>query len=460
MPFHSRPTSLRLPSRLHIPALLFILFIGLAWRAVPASAGVFDPESFTLDNGMQVVVVPNHRAPIVTHMVWYKVGAADEAAGESGNAHFLEHLMFKGTKTLAPGEFSRIIQLNGGRENAFTSQDYTAYFQTVARDRLETMMKHEADRMTNLVLTDEVVLPERDVVIEERRSRTDNNPGAKLHETMQAALYLNHPYRLPVIGWQHEIEALNTETALAFYRKWYAPNNAILIVAGDVTAEEVRPLAEKYYGVIPFKAVPERNRTEEPPQTSARRVIHESARVRQPSLSINYLAPSYRSGESQHAYALQVLDEVLSGGSTSRLYKSLVVEKKLAVSVGSRYSASALDLSDFNFYASPQPGVEMEGLEAALRKEIDAVLENGITAKELASAKRRKRAGLVYARDDLGTAPRVIGTSLATGRTIEEIENWPDLIDAVTLEQVLAAARAVFRDDSSVTGLLLPKPTS
>ncbi len=460
MPPTLRSTPLRLPSWLQVLALSFAVLSAIVWMAGQAAARVFDPETFTLDNGMQVVVVPNHRAPIVTHMVWYKVGAADESAGESGNAHFLEHLLFKGTKTLAPGEFSQIIQLNGGRENAFTSQDYTAYFQTIARDRLEIMMKHEADRMTNLVLTDEVVASERDVVVEERRSRTDNNPSAKLFETMQAALYLNHPYRLPVIGWQHEIEALNTETALAFYRKWYAPNNAILIVAGDVTAEEVRPLAEKYYGVIPARDVPERVRIEEPPQTSARRVIHESPRVRQPLLAVTYLAPSYRRGATEHAYALQVLDEVLSGGSTSRLYKSLVVDKKLAVSVGSRYSASALDLSDFNFYASPQPGVELETLEAALRAEIDAVLKDGITAKELASAKRRKRAESVYARDNLGTAPRIIGISLATGRTIEEIESWPDLIDGVTLEQVLAAARAVFRDESSVTGLLLPKPTS
>jgi zinc protease len=456
----SRATSLKSPFDLRILALAALVFGAALNVSAPAFARVFDPETFTLDNGMQVVVVPNHRAPIVTHMVWYKVGAADESAGESGNAHFLEHLMFKGTRTLAPGEFSRIIQQNGGRENAFTSQDYTAYFQTVARDRLEIMMEHEADRMTNLVLTDEVVLPERDVVIEERRSRTDNNPSAKLRETMQATLYLNHPYRLPVIGWQHEIEALNTETALAFYRKWYAPNNAILIVAGDVTAAEVRPLAEKYYGVIPARSVPERQRVTEPLQTSARTVTHESARVRQPAVSINYIAPSYRGGDSQHAYALQILDEILSGGSTSRLYRSLVVEQKLAVSVGSGYSATALDLSDFDFYASPAPGVEIERLEAALRAEIAAVLENGISEKELVSAKRRKRADSVYARDDLGTAPRIIGMSLATGRSIEEIENWPDLIDAVTIEQVTAAARAVFRDESSVTGYLLPKPTS
>ena len=208
----------------------------------PVSGGearVFDPEAFTLDNGLQVVVITNRRAPIVTHMVWYKVGAADEAPGESGNAHFLEHLMFKGTDTLGPGEFSRIIALNGGQENAFTSYDYTAYYQTVARDRLEIVMQHEADRMTNLRLTDDVVLPERDVILEERRSRVENEPARKLQEMMQATLYLNHPYRIPVIGWAHEIKQLNTETALAFYRRWYAPNNAILVVAGDITAQEL-----------------------------------------------------------------------------------------------------------------------------------------------------------------------------------------------------------------------------
>ena len=246
--------------RRDIPFARSFLGLGLAGLVISAlstaQARVFDPESFMLDNGLQVVVITNRRAPIVTHMVWYKVGAADEAAGESGNAHFLEHLMFKGTKTLAPGEFSRIIAKNGGRENAFTGHDFTGYHQTVARDRLEIVMKYEADRMANLVLTDEVVLPERDVILEERRSRVDNDPGSKLQEMVRATLFLNHPYRIPVIGWEHEINELSTETALGFYKRWYAPNNAILVVAGDVTAAEVRPLAEKYYGKVakrPFR---------------------------------------------------------------------------------------------------------------------------------------------------------------------------------------------------------------
>ncbi len=235
----------------HKAAVLLLAALGLAAIAAPkAEAGVFDPETFTLDNGLKVVVVTNRRAPIVTHMIWYRVGAADEAPGESGLAHFLEHLMFKGTKNTEPGEFTRIVAENGGVQNAFTSYDYTAYFQTVARDRLEIMMRYEADRMTNLQLTDEIVDPERQVVLEERRSRVGNNPSSQLWEQANATLFLNHPYRVPVIGWEHEIKQLSTEGALAFYRKWYAPNNAVLVVAGDVTAEDVRPLAEKYYGPI------------------------------------------------------------------------------------------------------------------------------------------------------------------------------------------------------------------
>ena len=320
------------------PMLWTVLMLGAALAvSAGARAEVFNPETFTLDNGMDVVVIPNRRAPIVQHMVWYKVGAADEPVGKSGTAHFLEHLLFKGTERMAPGRFSEIVAENGGQENAFTSSDYTGYYQTVARDRLEIMMDLEADRMTNLRLTDELVLPERDVVLEERRSRIDNEPGSKLREMMNAALYLNHPYRYPVIGWEHEIRALTTRDALDFYERWYAPNNAILIVAGDITAEEVRPLAEKYYGAIPARAVPERRRASEPEQHAPRRVRLESERVRQPSVSISYLAPSHNRGAVEHAYPLLVLDEILGGGATSRLYRSLVVEQGIAAAAGSSY---------------------------------------------------------------------------------------------------------------------------
>ncbi|MDX1574596.1 MAG: pitrilysin family protein [Kiloniellales bacterium] len=439
---------------------LFVAFLALASHPRSAQAQVFEPETFTLDNGLQVVVVTNRRAPIATHMLWYKVGAADDPLGKSGLAHFLEHLMFKGTETLGPGEFSDIIARNGGQENAFTSYDFTGYFQTVAKDRLDIVMKHEADRMTNLKLTDEVVLPERDVVLEERRSRVDRSPGAQLGEALRAVLFLHHPYGIPVIGWEEEIRMLTSEDAIDFYRRWYAPNNAVLIVAGDVELEKVRALAETYYGVIPAREVPARVRPQEPRQNAARRVILENARVRQPSVTISYLAPSYRAGASEHAEALQVLDEILGSGSTSRLYRALVVEQAVAASAGSAYGASALDLSSFSLYGSPRPDVPVEEVEAALRAELARLLEDGVSEDEVAVAKRRLLADAVYARDSLGSGPRIFGRALTTGATVADVESWPERIEAVTVEQVNAAAKAVFVERRSATGLLLPKPTS
>ncbi|NIA71168.1 insulinase family protein [Pelagibius litoralis] len=439
---------------------LLALSVQTAVQPGSAAAKVFDPVSFTLDNGLQVVVVVNRRAPIVYHSVWYRVGAADEQAGESGLAHFLEHLMFKGTESLAPGEFSEIIAANGGRENAFTSWDYTAYFQTVAADRLEIMMQHEADRMTNLVLSDAVVNPERDVVREERRSRIDNEPRGQLGEIIRATQFLNHPYRIPIIGWDHEIEELSTEAALRFYKRWYAPNNAILIIAGDVDPVEVRRLAETYYGPIPAGEFPPRQRVAEPPQNAAREVTMSSPRVREPSVSISYLAPSYRQAEGAEAYALQVLSEILGGGATSRLYSRLVVEQATAASAGAGYSPMAYDYTTFDFYGAPRPGGEIEAVEAALRAEIAVLLENGVSEAEVAAAKKRMAASAVFARDNLRTAPRIIGTALTTGGSLEAIEAWPERIEAVTAEEVNAALKKVLRSEQSVTGYLLPKPTT
>lgn len=422
-----------------------------------AVAAVFNPESFTLSNGMQVVVITNRRAPIVAHMVWYKVGAADEAEGKSGIAHFFEHLMFKGTKTVPPGEFSKIVARNGGSDNAFTTHDYTAYFQKVARDKLELVMKLEADRMTNLVLTDAEVLPERDVVLEERRSRTDNNPRAQLYEAARAALFLNHPYRAPVIGWKHEIEQLNTKDALEFYREFYVPNNAILIVAGDVTAAELRPLAEKYYGRIERGPDIVRKRVSEPPQLASRRVELSSPRVGQINWGKSFIAPSYRTAKGGEAYALQILAEILGGSSTSRLYRSLVIEKGLAASAGAWYSPNRLDHGIFGFSLTPRPGTDLSIAESALAVEIDRVLKEGVTSVEIDRAKKSLVAGAVYARDSLSAAPNIIGSALATGQTIESFEAWPDRIRAVTLQEVNDAARSILVDARSVTSVLRPK---
>jgi zinc protease len=429
-----------------------------------AAAKVFDPTSFTLANGLQVVVIENHRAPVVSHMVWYKIGAADEVPGKSGIAHFLEHLMFKGTEEVPPGQFSKIIAANGGRDNAFTSWDYTGYFQNIARDRLELAMKLEADRMANLVLTDAEVDPERQVILEERRSRIDNRPQALLGEQMNAALFMNHPYGRPIIGWAHEMAGLTTEDAIAWHRHYYAPNNAVLIVAGDITADELKPLAEKYYGVVAARDVPERQRVVEPTQHAPRRVVLKSPRVQQPAWRRKYLAPSYTRGDTEHAYALQVLAEIIGSGSTSRLYRGLVVDGGIAVSAGAWYDADTLDLATFDFWVSPKPGGESEAAVAAVEEAIDAeiarVVAHGIEPEELARAKRRMQAAAVYARDGLQTGARVLGTALATGQTIADVEAWPDRIDAVTAAQVQAAAKAVFVPARSVTGVLLPEPTS
>ncbi|OUS16489.1 peptidase M16 [Rhodospirillales bacterium 47_12_T64] len=440
-----------LPAAIIVSALCF-----LVWDA-PVKAKVFSPDTFTLNNGMQVVVIPNHRAPIVSQMVWYRVGAADESTGESGNAHFLEHLMFKGTEKFKSGKFSSLVAKNGGQENAFTSWDYTAYYQTVAKDRLEMVMELEADRMTGLLLSDEVVLPEREVVREERRSRVENSPGAQLGEIMRATQFLNHPYRIPIIGWDHEIEALNTETALRFYRKWYAPNNAVLIITGDVTVEEVEPLAQKYYGDIPAKDIPERVRVSEPPQNASRRVVKKSKFVSSPSLTVRYLAPSYRTAGDSTPYALQVLDEIIGSGPTSKLYKKLAVEEQTAASVGSSYSPTAYDLSTFSFYISPRPGVKIEDAEARLREELADILEKGVSEDEVTKAKTRMADAAVFARDSLTAAPNIIGRALMTGRTVEDIEAWPDRIAAVTAEDVNRVMRTLFDENRSVTGLLLPK---
>jgi len=437
-----------------------LLAIAATSVAASASAGVFNPKTFTLSNGLQVVVVENRRAPIVIQMVWYRVGAADEPAGKSGIAHFLEHLMFKGTPSVPPGQFSKIIARNGGVDNAFTAHDYTAYFQRVTSDKLDLIMGLEADRMANLRLSNAEVLPEREVILEERRSRTGNNPGAQLYERRRAATYLRHPYRIPVIGWKREIEELTTADALGFYRVHYVPNIAILIIAGDVRVDQVRALAEKHYGPIAAREVPARVRPIEPQPLTSKRVTMKSSRVHLPRLSITYRAPSFNQGAVKHAYPLLVLAEALGGGSTSRLYRSLVVEKAIASSVNSWYGAVQVDGGEFSISIMPKVGGAVGPLEDALRAEIKRFLEHGITAAELTRVKRSMLAGAIYARDGIHAAPNIIGRALVTGRSLADIEAWPDRIGEITAEQVLAAARAVLVETGSVTSILLPDSTS
>jgi zinc protease len=405
---------------------------------------------------MQVVVIPNHRVPVVTHMVWYRVGSADEAANESGIAHFLEHLMFKGTTNRKSGEFSEVVARNGGQENAFTSSDYTAYYQTISVDRLELLMEMEADRMTNLVITPKEVEPERQVVLEERRSRVENNPSSILSEHLNAALFLSHPYRNPVIGWKHDIEGLNIDSILAFYKRWYAPNNAILVVAGDITAAQLKPLAEKYYSKIPRQPETQRTRAKEPPQQAERRVTLRDKRVRQPTWQRTYLAPGLQSGNKAHTYPLEVLSNIIGSGTSSRLYRSLVIKQKLAISAGVHYSGDSRGPSRFIVFASPMPGVSIEKLETAVEVEIALLIKSGVTMDELNRAKTRMESEAIYARDSLSGGARVIGSALAAGLSIDDVETWPEQIAIVSVAQILVAIKTVFKTKQSVTGILLP----
>lgn len=443
-------------SRLGVLGLVLLLAI---W-ARPAAAQKFDVESFTLGNGMQVVVLPNHRVPAVTQTVWYRIGAADDPRGKSGLAHFLEHLMFKGTETIAPGEFSKLIAQAGGRDNAFTAADYTGYHQTVASDQLGLLMRLEADRMTGLVLEDSVVLPERDVVLEERRMRVDNEPAALLHEQLMASLFLNGSYRIPTIGWETEIRRLGTGDALAFYRQWYAPNNAILVVTGDVEASEVRRLAEKYFGPIPTRPLPARVRLDEPPHRAAARLEMNKARVAQPSWRRVYLAASYHAGETQHAYALQVLAEILGGGAGSRLYQALVLRDAIALGAGAGYAPNALGLATFSVNAVPKPGIGVSDLEAAVEAQLRKLVAEGVDPDEVRRAQQRLQAAAIYAHDSLAGPANIVGAALATGQTLDDVAAWPDRIAAVTPAQIQEAARAVFVERNSVTGILLPERTS
>ncbi|MBK9081015.1 MAG: insulinase family protein [Rhizobiales bacterium] len=427
--------------------------------ATPAPAQGPQISDFRLANGLDVVVIPDHRAPVVTHMVWYRNGSADDPIGKSGIAHFLEHLMFKGTEAHGPGVFSDRVAELGGQENAFTSNDYTAYFQRVAREHLGEVMAFEADRMTGLTLSDEVVAPERDVVLEERRMRTDSDPSAQLQEAVQSALFAHHPYGLPVIGWEHEIAALNRDDALAYYRRFYTPENAVLVVAGDVDAQEVRALAEATYGRIPARgAAPVRTRPQEPPLRAHRLVSLADPKVEQPSVSRIYIVPSYRTAAPGVAEGLEVLAHLIGGGATSLFYRRLVMEKKVAVAAGAYYLGTAVDDTRFYLYALPAPDVSLDTLD----REIEALLVEAQTtlfpAEELERAKNRLVADAIYAQDNQTAMARWYGASLAIGASIEDIRDWPNRIEAVTAQAVREAARSLDRR-RAVTGYLLSEQT-
>ncbi len=434
-----------------------LAWIGVLFIPMAAPADIADQVTdFTLDNGLQVVVIEDHRAPVVVHMLWYRAGSSDEPAGVSGIAHFLEHLLFKQTKTLEAGEFSRVVAENGGSDNAFTSKDFTAYFQRVAADRLDLMMQMEADRMVNLDLSEEDILTEREVIIEERNQRVENSPGALFREQTTAALFLNHRYGVPVIGWRHEMEKLSLSDALDFYRQYYAPNNAVLVVAGDVLPDDVRQLAEKNYGPLPANPqLGPRARPQEPPQIAARRLTYRDERVAQPYMTRSYLAPERDPGDQSTAAALTLLAEILGGGQTSVLTQKLQFETSTAVYAAAFYDGLSLDDSSFGFAVVPSAEVTLQAAEEALDQALAEFFEAGVDLEQLERIKTQFAASDIYARDNVQGLANSYGAALTSGLGLSDIHAWPDIIQAVTAEDIMAAAKDVLRDAGSVTGWLM-----
>jgi zinc protease len=425
-----------------------------ALAAPPALAE--DVTTFRLDNGLDVVVIEDHRAPLVVQQIWYRAGAADEAPGQSGIAHFLEHLMFKGTEKIPPNQFSALIEAQGGDDNAFTSWDYTSYYQRIAADRLELVMDMESDRMRNLRMTEEDVITERQVILEERAQRTDSDPGALLGEQMRAALYMNSHYGIPIIGWRHEMEGLTRDDALAWYRKYYAPNNATLIVAGDVDPAEVRRLAEKYYGPIqPSEGIAPRLRPQEPPQLAERRLVLADERVSNPYVYRMYLAPERNPGDQKTAAALLILAELLGGsGQTSVLARALQFDTQTAVYTSAFYDGTSIDAGSFGLYVVPAPGVSLADAEAAMDRTVEDFLAKGPDPAAFERIKTQIRASEIYGKDDIQGLANMYGEELTIGLTVADIQGFDDVLGAVTVEDVMDAAHKVFNRNNAVTGWL------
>lgn len=412
---------------------------------------------FSLGNGMQVVVIPDHSMPIVTHMVWYKAGAADEPPGKSGIAHFLEHLMFKCTRRHKAGAFRKAVAEFGGRDNAFTSFDYTAFFQTIPPEALGTIMEFEADRMRHIELSETAVATERDVILEERRWRVEDSPSARLDEALRATLYQNHPYGTPVLGWMHEMKQLDRADALAFYDRFYWPNNAVLVVVGDADVETVRALAEKTYGLIPQGPdVLGRNRPQEPKQDTSRTVVLKDPRVSVPQLTISWVTTSYTSADHGEAVALLLLADILGGGQHSRLYKELVVQRGVATKASAAFEGQALDRSRFRVHGSPKADATIADVHRGINEAIENIKTSGVTDEALDRSRRRLIRGMIFACDQTHQLATIYGRALATGSTVEDLHAWPRRIQGVMPADVQSVAKKYLDPDRSVVGYLAP----
>ncbi len=434
--------------------LLAMLLTGL----LTGNIALANPYERTLPNGLRMVVKEDHRAPTVVHMVWYRAGAIDEVDGASGVAHVLEHMMFKGTRKVGPGEFSKRVAAAGGRDNAFTSLDYTAYFQIVPKRALPEMMMLEADRMANLRLDAKEFAQEIKVIMEERRLRTEDNPQALLHERMSSVAFQAHPYRRPVIGWMNDLENMTYQDAQDWYRHWYAPNNATLVVVGDVEHAQVFKLAEKYYGAIKPQTLKQRRPYVEPAQIGIKR-LNVKAPAKLPYLALAWKAPKLKDVENdREAYALEMLAAVLDGHDASRLSKSLVRTQKIAQSAGAGYDSVLRGEAQFTLEGQPAEGRSVAELEAALRNEIRRIQEEGVSAEELARVKTQTIASQIYKRDSLMAQAIEIGSHEVQGIGWRSIDRMLDRLRSVTAAEVQAVAKKYFTDDTLTIGVLDPQP--
>jgi zinc protease len=429
---------------------------------LPPDRPLFGAVTWTLPNGLRVVLAESRRVPVVAHYLFYAAGGGEDPAGRSGTAHFLEHMMFKGSRNVAPGAFSLAVAREGGQDNAFTSRDVTAYHQTVEASRLPLVMRLESDRFAAPLLPAETVEPERAVVLEERRLRTDSNPRGRFWEAFEAALWgRQHWHGRPIIGWEDEIRAITRDDMLGFYEHRYAPANAVLVVAGDVREAECRRLVEQFYAPVPARPARLRDRAAPPAGTATPRLVQHDPAVREAVFMRSIIAPSLTwqpagTGPTQ-AWALEVLAHLLGSGPGSRLHRSLV-EAGLATTAGTSYDGEAAGAASLTLSATLRPGVTPERLEAAVDATIAALLQDGPTEAERARSVRQIATGAVLALDGIGAAPRMLGGALAIGLPLDLVEFWPRHLREVTLAQVTEAARAVLGGAPSATGWLLPGP--
>lgn len=418
---------------------------------------IFNPQEFTLENGMRCLVIENHMTPAVYHSVWVQVGGADEPMGHSGIAHFLEHLMFRGTEKVGPGEYDKIINGLGGQNNAFTSQDVTNYYVKISKENLGKVMELESERLVGLKITPELFDTEKQVILEERKSRVDNDPFGQFYEQMRAQLFQHHPYKIPVIGWEHEIKGLTREEVMNFYHHHYAPNNAILIVGGDVTLPEVKALAEKYYGPLKSVKQAQRFRTDEPPAIAEKRMTLRHSQIQQEQFMRMYRLPAAHTMDQVDVASLEILSELLAGTQTSPLYLQLVVDGKQALNINTSYTSNYRDAAFFHISAMPAPNVPVEKLEELIDQHLQSILKKGFSQEDVDRTKKKLTAESIYARDSLSQGPELFGHVLSSLGKLSDIEDWEKILSQVTPERIQKLSQKLLDLKMSITGYLKPE---